>query len=500
MSYPRGLRVARIIIWLFPFALLAWIASENLAPFGTTTLRCTVSSCDKRMSNFASKEPEILIGKPKEDGKPYRVITQYPVYFNSTLFRPMRRATVRLIYQPIVPQALKVGVFGVGTGIALRDFADHTPAITAIADSEEWAPLREGNDVLFTRQKDGLKRYGTLREFFANPPPIERIATYGLELPSYLPLPSYKPSGGRALTGATLRGAHTFLVYAAEGERVSLEVGVRDPNTTSGGDDLYLEAFRGPDSLAAAHLADDGDVAASKKPSGVRDLSIAFVAPADGTYRIALTARGDAPLIKSLTASQPRFAVQKKLSLQGAPDAADPVTVFVSGGSTLSLLNHSSLLPQTVLVGKTAVKFTKDAGSATVKLEPADGPVPIVLPTRSVTLESDGVFVFRAEDEIPTLRRAADSLSASSDLDRYDYLFARFPPFSREGDWFVAEQTIDLPQGRTVPFLITGDASPTHALLRLKELTVRLGGDPLNLSTVKNLFRRFMEKFRSGTL
>lgn len=509
----KGLRIityTRIFLWLSAFVLFGWIVWANLMPTGSVTLHCSAEACNPQIRNFASKEADVLIGTTKRSEEPFRLITVDPLYFDVKVFRPLRRATIRLVYQnPNQQERLNIGMHEEG-GYTFFPLASHSARIADLLKNEDWKNIRSGDDILFFRDREGVQGFDDLQSFFRSMPDTKRVASYGVDLNPSIPL----PEGGADTPvqfPVSIRGATTLYTFVESGEALDVTMTFQEINRHAGSDDVSVRIARDGEIIETRVIPDDGDALASGAPSAMKELHIRRTDLLPGTYRIDIIAQTDDPFLHSVTTGHSRLMFQGRLFLGGSEEYAalgevekDPVTLYLKGTRLSLRAPHESAL-QTITVGNQNIALQEVGKTVTVKLskEQSKQLIPIQVPIRDVVLETDGYFAL-SQDHFFTLDRGnIEAFSSGDDLEKYDYVYARYPEVTQLGDWLVAERTIEAETARRdFSFIIVGDPAlgGSGRTLKVRDLFIRLEGDPLTLEAVKGYLPKFFQKFRSGTL
>lgn len=506
---PRRIVVIRTIIWLIPLGLLSWIVNRNLAIFGSLALRCTPERCDQRINNFASREPEILVGTLRGTKEQHRVITQFPLVFDVKLFRSMNRASVTLTYQnPENEEHLRLGILTKGSKYEYYDFADHDSKIVFLENN--WNAVREDGLTLFQKPDSSVKQYSSIEEFFDNHPDPLRIVTYNIDPKSPMRIASYVPATTTRRYENSIRGSHTMLVYLGKNEPLDIRFSIQDINRHRGKDDVTIRVLRGADEVSTTVLRDDGDTTASGRASTEREVHLSIPDLTPGTYRIEIQTKDDDPFVRAITSKQKYFMFERNLYLAGNQEykalgstVDDPITIFFIGKELTVRTSHESAL-QTISVGTKRVALTKVNKQTKITLPDTKELTPITIPIRDVELISEGgVFVFTPENYFSIQQFAKDSLTQITDLSTHDYVFARYQQVRQNGKWAEALQTIErLPKGHTIHFLIEGTVPGEHPKnpLRIKQLQIRLEGDSLTPRKIINLIRSLVPRLKNQTI
>ena len=148
-------RTTRIVLWVLVFLFFLFLTLKHYVPFGRLTIAYDVKHGSAYVENFASKEPDRLIGTPNKKGSNeyFQLITSTPLYFDVQVPRPFRQATVTLQYQnPDNQPVLKFGVLQKGaSAYAYRDLSLAEPMLDNLPDS--WDKIQQGDLVLWQKSK-----------------------------------------------------------------------------------------------------------------------------------------------------------------------------------------------------------------------------------------------------------------------------------------------------------------------------------------------------------
>lgn len=506
MTLPTSRTFLRLAVWLAPVLILAWVTSQHLLFSGQVTLRCSAERCDPRIKNFAARERELLVGTSKETGNQYRLITADPITFDTKLLRSMQRATVRLTYQnPDSVERLRIGVLSLGSKHEYFDLADALPHEVTLENT--WKKTQEDEVTLFTRPAANVRQFVSIDEFLNNRPESKRLAAFNVDVTAIGRIPGYRPSSTALNLHTALRGSHTLAVYLGKGETLDLTFQVQDLNRLVGKDDLVINVQHGDDTLLTQAFRDDGNDKANGVVSEPRTFHVTLPAPTEGTYRVELASKKGDFLIRSIESRQQLLMFGSALSPAASTEYAEagitteqPLTVFVQGTRLTAQTSHQKSL-QTLSVGARKLELKKINEPQTVRLSSSTALVPVTIPRPDVYLETDGVFVLSPPQFYNQQQFATDRLTEARTLDQYDYVLARYVKPQHSGKWLVATKEFSaIPAGRVVHFVISTDPSlnDSRKTLRIRELEVRLTGDPLTPVKFLGLVKKFFQNFNRG--
>lgn len=152
-SLEKILKIIKIILWLIPVFVFILILNQHFVLNGKFKINYDIIKGSKLIRNFASKEPDKLIGTKNSTGHQdyFQLITRSPVYFDVKVSRPFQKATVTLKYQnPDNQPSIKLGVKQGGGGFYNQDLAYYNSVLEKMPDY--WSKLQEGD--LYLWQKD----------------------------------------------------------------------------------------------------------------------------------------------------------------------------------------------------------------------------------------------------------------------------------------------------------------------------------------------------------
>ncbi len=495
-------RIVRTCIWIVPVLLFVWIVDKNFVLTGATTLRCTADGCDPRLRSVGPREREIVTAVARGTKQAYRVFTVSPFSFDTKLFRPLARATVRLVYQGgTTGNRATLTVSTRGGKDEVVELADST-ALTSTLEST-WDVVRSADVALFQKRGDAGPRYGTVESFLRSIPLDKKVGQYNVDLAARLEIPGYVPAASPTGLPIQIRGTQTLITYLGKGEDLNVVLSVQNSNRNPGKDDLSIKIYRGIDLMESTVIKDTGGGKGNGRPSVARDVVVKAPHPGPGTYRIELSTSDD-QFIRTITTDQRYMMWNKTFYLAGSNEYRamgntqdSPATIYVKGTSLTASTAHDNAL-QTITVGGKRLEVKKKHTAFTMKLPTSKDFVPIVVPIRDMQLTTDGVFVQSKDQAFSVVSKNVVSLSGTSDPSELDYVVAKYASVEHEGEWLVAEKTITADLGRSVRYTISFDPplSTGEGALRMKELKVSVVGGAVTLNDI----RRGLKKLFSGGL
>lgn len=470
--------------------LFIWVAQQNLALFGSVTIRCTADHCARQLRGLAPKERETVIGTRKGTSERYMIFSSDPLSFDVSLVRSMRAATVRMIYQDANPgNRLKVALSSKDGPEYTAELAD-TSDLIGILESG-WNAVRGDGMTLFQKRSADQRVYTSVEEFRRDLPDLNTVGVYRADLSPYVSLPSYTPSAAAHTDRVTLRGNHTLLTYLGKNEDLDFQFTMQEANRNRGKDDVLVKVYRNDTAVHEEVLPDDGDQRDSGAPSAPREYRLRLAKPGEGQYRIVFTSESDDSFIRLIVSPQKYLVWDKKLYLAGSseykalgsPDDR-PLTVYVRGTTLTATTTHDRSL-QTIKVGSREVAVTKRLVPVTVNLEPSAALIPVTVPKQDLVLETDGVFVFTPSEYFSLYPPKMGQLNGADNPAPYAYVLARYTPAVHDGPWLVAEHRFDpVVLSRNVHVAVRGEPpiAPGQASIRAKEIAVTFSGRPVTFN------------------
>lgn len=499
MTEDRTQRIIRICIWAIPVLLFAWIVNRNLVVFGPTVLRCSAERCDPRIKNLIARERELLIGTQKGSKERYRMFSRNPLSFTTDMFRPMQKAKVRLVYTGSASgNRLTLAASTRTQKDEVVEFADSSALVTTLESS--WDAVRKDGVVLFQKRVGAAPRYDNVDDFLADLPTGRKIGAYHVDVAARIELPSYTPATSASTTKLDIRGPHAFVTYLGRNEDLDMTFLMQNSNRNAGKDNVTFTVYRGIDLMKTVVLKDDGTGKGDGKPSSPREVSIRIPRPGAGTYRVQMAAKSDDPFIRSITTRQKYLMWANRIYLAGSKeyrmlgDIDDkPITLYVKGSSLTASTSHESAL-QTITVGGRPLILKKTHTPYSIKLPKSNEFVPVTVPARDVALDTDGTFVLSKDAVFSVPSRDIELLTGLSDPTELDYVVASYSPVQHQGDWLVAEKTIEADLGRSIHFTVSFEP-PIGAgddAIRMHDLEVELVGGPITMEDVRKGIRKIL--------
>lgn len=217
----------------------------------------------------------------------------------------------------------------------------------------------------------------------------------GVSVPNVLEMPGYVARDAMQSLHVNLRGEHRLLVYANK-ERIRFSFAMQDMNRTEGADEVMVRVSNAltNESLYSVSHADDGNVTADQKQTGLFSVNVVTDVLPHGIYQIEVLTNDDV-FIRDFSTSQQKFVLRERANLGDVVGYSqnNPATTMLVYGSVLEArLEHPRAL-QTLRVGdgdlSLGVPFVVESMDLNV-----DAVTSVRSPKNDVALVTDGVIGF----------------------------------------------------------------------------------------------------------
>lgn len=344
----------RVLLWLLPLVLLAHLLDKYFVPSGTETIVYAVQKGSPLVRNFASKEPDRLIGTKNTPGATdyFQQITTSPLYFDVIVPRPFRQATVTVKYQnPKNQPSIQLGVMQANKAYSYKTLADLNIKLNSLPDY--WELVRDGDVYLWQKNvpyyqeiqarqalfnsrkkkldawrtseldgangidqqqvieqkylieldnittetkvvKTGAVTYSSVQDFLRKVPPKNEIVQFQYDMNKYFELPGYQRSTTATEITKSMRGAQEIYTYLADHEDLQFVLSIQDINRHVGADPVNITVFN-PSGKKVLQVAepDDGETAASGRVRPERQINVHAAVTQHGVYRLVIDTNDD---------------------------------------------------------------------------------------------------------------------------------------------------------------------------------------------------------------
>lgn len=526
--------VNRIIVAL-PIVLAIWLVYRNIVPTGKLHIHFHANQAESAaIKNFATSEPDVILGRDTKTGEPYRLITQDLVSFDVKVPKPFKQATVRVTYQnPQGQTDIAVGAVQKAGGYYFREAVQYNETLEKL--QSYWHQTRSGDLVLFQRdgvladlrnQLEELRQitdqnttdhaneiqaledkianhtftptYADIAQFTYKFPDPKRILTYSYDLTGSLFLPNYQPANQETIIAHTLRGSHEFYTYIKD-EPLAMSFALQELNRKAGVDNAKIEVFHGNDKVFSVAIADDGNTGADGIAGTVTTTEINLPNLTEGVYRVVYSTKDDETLIRSITTRQKYLVFTNHVYLADNVEYSfagvneQPTTVYTDSQKISVSTSHINGL-QEVRLGSQSGTIERIKQNLSLEKTTQGALETIVLPRNDVTI-TGRFFSFTPEQYFDPRMGSKDFMDVSADqLGNYDFIIGNYPIAQIDGDWLVASQTISVPQlytekGTIRMALNAPELKNNRRVLKIKSIDIDLERDPITLTKVIDKLR-----------
>ncbi len=363
---PKSIIVIKRLLWFFPLLVLLLLMNKHFVPGGTFTVQYSAENGSELLKNFASKEPDRLIGTRNKSGAKdyFQLITTSPIYFDVQTPRLFPKATVTIRYKnPDIQPIMQLGVRQANGAYIYKDLSRIHPSLESVPFY--WHEIREGNMVLWqkdlnyyakkqevdqwrklelnelqvifgiveaqlltrelpraylaeekiinteyqTRLDDIVyepapSEYSGIKDFIDAPPSFNRIAEYNYNLTNKFEMPGYEKSATTTTINSSLRGSHKIFTYIGLNEPLSFTLTFQDINRHKGLDPINVKLYNNNNELVQEFtLPDDGVALANGVVQPERIMHVFNDQISFGVYKLEIDVHDDI-FIKKIETSQ----------------------------------------------------------------------------------------------------------------------------------------------------------------------------------------------------
>lgn len=472
----------RVFLWLALIIIADWLLYKGIVPSGKTSYATDFS----RPNFFIGKlTPTERIKTPDAEAGSGTQIIGDPVYFSLRTLRKFDKAKLFLKYKTDdAPPVIEAGVL-----------ADKTiwrynlqPIENKIIDQLVlvWDVKKENGLILLQRNNSASTTlYGSIEDFLNKPPQNSEIALYNYDLNAEYLLPDYQKSAENQPAVPALRGVCQFYTYIKE-EDLDFTFDFIDINKNKDEDPVDLNLYFNNQIIDTRHLDDDGIAVNSGKESATRQINLKTAGLPEGVYKIELRANDDI-ITEEITTKQNKLAFINKIWLVG--NGAADIDLFTDSNKiSAQTVNPGNL--QIIKVGEKALNINQTYKQFNIEAE--QGVKEVKLEKDDVILAGDGVFSF-SQDGI--LNPGYKKVNGALDVNKINYILARYEPPREEGGWRMAQAEFDLTKtyredGKysfliSIPGLKIDDGVDDG--VEIGEIKIELDGTAL-LKKIKNIF------------
>lgn len=410
-----------------------------------------------------------------EDGISYQEIEDDIVYFDVMLPRLYKTIDVEIIYRNPNP-ILELG--------ALIDKDEWVFKIETIEnnliDGLNWDVVSDENSILLQKEKE----YESVADFYSNPPPGYRIATYQNDIVNKnLKIADYEPSSELKTYEVSLQGSHTLYTYI-KNEQLYYEIDLIKFNNENDNDQVSFvitNARNGEEIMSEIVYLNDSSKLISPNIISLNDLE-------ESIYRIDILCDENIT-INEISTRQNKSVIQSKLKMIRLDSA---VSEIYFAGNTLNAMVYGLNDLQSIKINDKSVNLEVPSEKYIIEKSYLDRKNNlIVLENNNIEFSSDGYFGF---SEASMFMPKAENLSNNTDFERVEYIISKkYKKPSKEGDgWGKGVVSFNLneinPAGKKlIQFIINNPGNRlSENKLEISEIRTVLKRDPITFKTLKN--------------
>jgi len=458
-AYKILVRITKLAIYLVPIVILLFIFDNNFVPLGKLVINYDVNKQESPLiRNFASKEPDKIIGFREEIDDYYQQINHTPVYFDVNLPRLFPKATIKIKYgKPDNQPFFRLGIKQSNDAYLFKNlgFFDLVSYL-----SQDWEVLFQ-DDFILAQRKDNpeeniyYKKFNSVDQFLADLPDPDEVLSINYQLIRETKLKGYQSSDNQVIVDHSLRGSHQMYTYL-ENEDLDITFDFQDINRHAGADDINISIYHKEQLVHEQIVPDDGNTKANGLASEMVTVPIALDFPEAGIYKIKISALTDDLFIKKIT-SQSEKLVFDNLYLAESSEYSDslpnmatqPITVYTQTDQIIANTPHQQGL-QTITINGYPLAIS-EVHQDFPGLADNSQLNSIYSPASDIKLQSDGYFAFDQNsyfnpDDYLEQYRSIAYIDLTERLEGFNYVFGHYNEPKKEGKWFVATVEVEVPE------------------------------------------------------
>ncbi|MFH1801928.1 MAG: hypothetical protein ABH864_00585 [archaeon] len=246
----------------------------------------------------------------------------------------------------------------------------------------------------------------------------------------------------------SLRGAHTFYLYASD--YLDIEVEKRDINWYEGSDELIMVLYDLDGNVVElSQVGDDGVVEDSKVMGHKQRGEIVAAGLSEGVYKLEI--KDFDGLITKITANTNKIVAEKVFladsSIYGVDTKQSKLYFDYRKDVTMRLITYHEAGLQRILFTKDGVvqPFNFNIEDEPVFKDLTPGSYAVTFPKNDLVVESPEYFAFTPEGYFrPWKQKVVSVNSPEWIMDSVDYLITDYVVPQREGDWIIVETEFDI--------------------------------------------------------
>jgi hypothetical protein len=417
-------RVAQLIIILAPIVIFGWLATQWFVPSGVFFVEHVVGEHSpfidelgpsQRVSNIVDGEQSIIAD---------------PAFFFVHPHRDFEAVQLEIWFQN---EDLPIVEIGALSGLD-PDAYTLLPLHNLLIDESDWSRIEQDGLLLLQREKT----YGSIADFFADPPSRDKVATYrtGYDVPYRIS--GYGPTDRWQTIAVSLRGHHEFKTYIKD-ENLQFNFEYMDMNRDEGEDVVRITVFNEQGQpVAEARAGDDGDSSDDARPSGLESLELTAGGLAEGVYKVVMSTTRDV-FFRTIKTPQQKIVFLNTVFIGDEVGFSEPprgAKIWTTTKWMRGQTRHAEGI-QTLTGSSASVEIDGPYEWYPLELT-GTGVESVEIPFGDIEIVTEGKIAFSASqffDPDP----APLSAYATFDQMEVDYVLAKYVSPRQEGDWLVAD-------------------------------------------------------------
>lgn len=409
------------IIWVIALlAVVFWLGWQYVVPSGQAVYVKDFKHYNDFVGNLTPADR--LSGQK---------IVGNPVYFSLRV--PRRFESAQLTVKFKNPDNLPVIEAGVLKDKRVWQY-DLRPLENVAIDNllKSWSVLWEDDIMLLQREK----KYGSLKDFLAQPPLVSDIAVYNYDYRPDFILSDYQPAREARTICRPLLGAYQFYTYI-KNEDLSFDFSFQDLNKNNDSDPVDILVYYQDQQIAEEKLADDGSMD--------RSLKLFLADMPEGAYKVSVRANNDI-VTRTIATKQSKIAFINRLNLASAPEVSCGRNFVTDSRKIQATTMLASSLGQVKIHQLIGSAFSEilDINETYRQFETSQN-LPtlseVIAPSDGISFSGDGLFAFSEEEFFnPQIKKVDRNFSPEG----VNYVLARYAPPIKNDDWLLAMANFDL--------------------------------------------------------
>ncbi|MBI4257282.1 hypothetical protein HY626_04475 [Candidatus Uhrbacteria bacterium] len=430
-------RFIQFFLVAIPLTVMVWLVNLWFVPSGVFVVEHEVGTSSAFIEEL-KPETRVTDVYENEQDEMVQAIKQDPAFF---FLHPHREEFFDQVVFDVWFQnkALPIVELGGLAGVNPETYTLY-PLHNRLIDESTWNRIDEGGLVLLQREET----YGSLADFFADPPSRDEVAVYRTSFDVPYRIEEYQPTTSIQTIDASLRGHHEFKTYI-KNETLSFVFNYMDMNREEGEDVVQVIVFNEQNQpVAEARAGDDGNASDDAVVGyGLKELQLTAYSLPEGVYKVVMNTTRDV-FFRTIQTPQQKVVFLNTLFIGdeiGYREPSQGTTLYTESKRLRFQTRHAQGI-QTITAGEQKLDIAQPYEWYTLTLT-SEGLESVVLPTGDVETVTEGTFSFS-----PSQYFNPDpvSLNAYTTIEQLgvDYVLAQYQSPRQEGDWLVATVPFDV--------------------------------------------------------